>query len=118
MSSSLYQFIPDFEYISDITNAFPAVVTFTTETNFTLYEWISFRVPEANGMIQLNNQKGKILAIDGIDVTIDVDTRAYFPFISATDNQYPCMAVPAGSGVIDGEPTTTLLDAFDNEPLV
>lgn len=118
MSGVLYQFIPNFEYISSISNAFPAVVTFDSETNFTLYEWISFRVPAANGMIQLNNQKAKIIAIDGVDVTIDIDTRAFFPFISSTDNQYPCMAVPAGSGIIDNQAATTLQDAFDNEPLI
>ena len=111
-------FIPNLQYISDITQSNPAVVTFTTETNFTVAEWISFRIPPANGMIQLNNQKAQILAIDGTEVTIEVDTTNFYPFISVQDNQVPCVAVPAGSGIIQGTTTVTLEDAFDNRPVL
>ena len=110
-------FVPNLQYITDISQSFPAVVTFQTETNFTVAEWMSFRIPPANGMIQLNNQKAQIISINGTEVTIAVDTSNFYPFISIEDPQVPCVAVPAGSGKIQGTTTVTLEDAFDNRPV-
>jgi hypothetical protein len=109
-------FIPNLQYISNITQAQQAVVTFTTDTNFTLGEWISFRIPPPNGMIQLNNQKALIVAITPNTATIAIDTLQFSPFISFSDPQIPCVAVPAGSGIPPNTGTVTLEDAFDNEP--
>jgi hypothetical protein len=111
-------FIPNLQYISNITQAFPAVVTFTEDHNFTVAEWISFRIPPSNGMIQLNNHKAQVISITSMTVTIAVDTKNFYPFISVSDPQVPCVAVPAGSGIIQGTTTVTLEDAFDNEPVV
>jgi hypothetical protein len=110
-------FIPNLQYIENITQASPAVVTFEEDHNFTVAEWISFRVPPSNGMIQLNNQKAQIISITPTTVTIAVDTTNFYPFISMEDPQVPCVAVPAGSGIIQGTTTVTLEDAFDNEPV-
>jgi len=111
-------FIPNLQYIDNITQSSPAIVTFTSDHNFTVAEWISFRVPPPNGMIQLNNQKAQILSITPTTVTIAVDTSNFYPFISVSDPQVPCVAVPAGSGKIQGTTTVTLEDAFDNRPIV
>ncbi len=110
-------FIPNLQYILNITQAPTAVVTFSDDHNFTVAEWISFRVPQANGMIQLNNQKALILSITPTTVTIAVDTTNFYPFIYVQDPQVPCVAVPAGSGIIQGTTTVTLEDAFDNQPV-
>lgn len=110
-------FIPNLQYITDITQAPTAVVTFDGDHNFTIAEWISFRIPPANGMIQLNNQKAQIISITSTTVTIAVDTSLFYPFISVQDPQVPCVAVPAGSGIIQGTTTVTLEDAFDNRPM-
>jgi hypothetical protein len=110
-------FIPNLQYITNITQAFPAVVTFLDNTNFTVAEWISFRIPPANGMIQLNNQKAQIISLTPNTATIDVDTSNFYPFIYVQDPQVPCVAVPAGSGIIQETTTVTLEDAFDNEPI-
>ncbi len=111
-------FIPNLQYIADITQSFPAIVTFESDHNFTAAEWISFRVPSPNGMIQLNNQKAKIISLTPTTVTIALDTSNFYPFISIEDPQVPCVAVPAGSGVIQGTTTVTLQDAFDNRPVL
>ena len=111
-------FIPNLQYITDITQDIQALVTFADNHNFTLWEWISFRVPQANGMIQLNNQKALIVALTPNTVTIDVDSLDFYPFISVQDPQIPCVAVPAGSGIIQGQAATTLEDAFDNRPVL
>lgn len=111
-------FIPNLQYISNITQAFPAVVTFTTNHNFIVGEWISFRIPPPNGMIQLNNQKALIVSITPTTVSINVDTKQFYAFIMVSDPQVPCVAVPAGSGIPPGTAYVTLEDAFDNEPVV
>lgn len=112
------EFIPNLQYITNITRAPTAVVTFDDNHNFTVAEWISFRIPPPNGMIQLNNQKAQILSITPTTVTIAVDTLNFYPFIYVQDPQVPCVAVPAGSGVIQGTTTVTLEDAFDNRPII
>lgn len=111
-------FIPNLQYITDITQAATALVTFAGNHNFTVAEWIGFRIPPANGMIQLNNQKGQIISITSNTVTIAVDTSNFYPFIYVQDPQVPCVAVPVGSGVIQGTTTVTLEDAFDNQPVL
>ena len=111
-------FIPNLQYIENITQAQQAIVTFTTNTNFTIGEWISFRIPPSNGMIQLNNNQALIIEINGSEITIDIDTLNFYPFISYSDPQFPCIAVPAGSGIPPGTATVNLEDAFDNEPTI
>jgi hypothetical protein len=111
-------FIPNLQYIINITQAPTAVVTFDCNHNFTIAEWISFRIPPPNGMIQLNNQKGKIISLMPTTVTIAVDTTNFYPFTYVQDPQVPCVAVPAGSGIIQGTTTVTLEDAFDNRPVL
>lgn len=111
-------FIPNLQYITNITNSAPAVVTFETDHNFTLGEWISFRIPPPNGMIQLNNQKALIISLTPTTVTIAVDSLQFYPFIFVQDPQIPCIAVPAGSGIPPGSGMVTLEDAFDNRPVL
>jgi len=111
-------FIPNLQYITNITQSFPAIVTFSDDHNFTIGEWISFRIPPPNGMIQLNNQKALIISITPTTVTIAVDSLQFYPFIYVQDPQVPCVAVPAGSGIPPGTATVTLEDAFDNRPVV
>jgi hypothetical protein len=69
-------------------------------------------------MIQLNNQKGRIVVLTSMSVTIDVNSLGFFPFIANSNPQIPCVAVPAGSGVEPFFATTTLEDSFDNEPIL
>lgn len=111
-------FIPNLQYILDITQAPAAVVTFDEDHNFTLGEWISFRIPPPNGMIQLNNEKALIISLTSTTVTIAVDSLDFYPFIYVQDPKIPCVAVPAGSGIPPGTATVTLEDAFDNEPIL
>lgn len=113
-----YEFVPNLQYILDITQAQQATITFSEDHNFTIGEWISFRIPPPNGMIQLNNQKGKVIELTSDTVTINVDTLDFYPFIYVEDPQIPCVAVPAGSGIIPDTTTVTLEDAFDNRPLL
>lgn len=69
-------------------------------------------------MIQLNNKKALIIDLTDDTVTIQVDTLQFYPFIYVAEEQIPCVAVPAGSGIPPGTATVTLEDAFDNQPLL
>ena len=111
-------FIPNLQYITNITQAAAAVVTFSADHNFTVGEWISFRIPPPNGMIQLNNQKALIISITSTTVTIAVDSLQFYPFIYVQDPQVPCVAVPAGSGIPPGTATVALDNPFDNRPVI
>lgn len=110
-------FVPNLQYILDITQASSAVVTFSTDHNFIVGEWISFRVPPPNGMIQLNNQKALVIEVTSDTVTIEVDSLQFYPFIYVQDPQIPCIAVPAGSGIPPGTATVELQNPFDNRPV-
>jgi hypothetical protein len=113
-------FYPPAQYISNITNAQQAVVTFTTNHMFTLGEIVSFRVSKPYGMIQMNNISSRVISLSADTITIEVDTLNFNVFIYPPSGLvvYPAMAVPAGSGVVPNSfvAMTNLEDAFDNLP--
>lgn len=125
-------FIPYLSYITGITNANPAVVTFSAQHSFTVGELIALRVSKQYGMVEANNKVAKVLDYDTLTVTLDLDTLQYTPFIYPVSldlqrETTPPHAVPAGSGVIpkdvafsgiyNSQPFgTTLIDLFDNRP--
>ena len=111
-----YEMYPRYALINDISQAAEAVITFDDEHDFTEGEILSLRVSKPYGMVELNNREVRVISTTTFTVTIDVDTRSFMPFILASDQREPAMAVPAASGVIPGQyvPTMNLEDAFDN----
>lgn len=109
--------VPKFFYINAITKAVNAVVTFTVDHDYSIGQYISFRVQKPYGMFQINEMRGKVLNLTSNTVTVDIDSSQFGTFIYpvAGDNTPP-ITVPAGSGVIPGiyVPEYTLFDAFDN----
>jgi len=121
-----YQFVPNFQYITAITNAFPCVVTFTTNHNFVLGNLVSFRTSKPDGMPQLNQVTGRVVALTADTVSVDVDTRDLGTFVYPSTATTPPILVSVGSGLIpnSNDPlliqnpaTITLAAAFDNEPV-
>jgi hypothetical protein len=118
--------------VAMITKAAQAVVYFTRKNDFTPGEIVSFRVPSAFGMIEINNKAVRVLSVTNSatvsSITIDLDTTGYTTFafpLSATAaaGVSPAFCVPASSGVVPDNgsatnaqqpPSTNLLDAFDN----
>ncbi len=110
-------FVPALAFISNITQAQQAVATFTADHTFSEGEYISFRVSQPYGMSQINNLRGRVLALTPTTVMVDIDTSNFNPFIyPVAGENTPPVAVPAGSGIIPSyaPPTVTLFDAFDN----
>lgn len=110
-------FFPRWRYITDISNEQYAVVTFSDLHDFIVNEIISFRVTKPYGMVEINERTAKVLAIDDMTVTIDIDTTFFTPFIYPADgSNTPPVCVPVGSGInFDSAFAFTILnDAFDN----
>lgn len=113
-------FTPFVVLISNITRGQTTLVTFSTPHGFVLNENIGLRVSRPYGMVEINNQTGKVIAFDTLTVTLDIDSTNYTPFttpISVIGTTPPC-AVPSSSGIDFStyDPTVILNDAFDNVP--
>ena len=123
---------PRWNYIANITAATQAVVSFTAKNDYTPGEILSFRVPSAFGMEQMNNVQARVLSVTNSStvssVTLDLDSSGYTTFAFPTSavaaaGVSPAVAVPSSSGVVpdSGSATvpqipegTQLRDAFDN----
>ena len=115
------EFVPNVVLIDDITQGQTTLVTFTTNHNFVVNEYISLRVSRPYGMVEINNKRGKVLAITDDTVTLDIDSSNYTPFAvpgNLAKTTPPC-AVPSCSGVSFSNyvPSMILDDCFDNRPI-
>lgn len=78
-------YAPRRRYITKITQASSAVVTFSVTHGYKVGQEIRFNVPEAYGMTEINGLTGTITAVDttvtsGNTVTVDIDTSAFTAF--------------------------------------
>ena len=110
-------FFPRWRYITDVSNSQYCVVTFLDPHDFVLNEIISFRVTQPYGMVEINERRAKVLVVEDMAVTIDIDTTFFTPFIYPVSGlNTPPVCVPVGSGInYDSAFSFTILnDAFDN----
>lgn len=123
---------PRWSYIANISQAAQAVVYFTAKNDYTPGEILSFRVPSAFGMLEINNVHARVLSVTNSatvsSVTLDLDSSGFTAFDFPTSavaaaGVSPAVAVPSASGVIPDSGSasvpqipegTNLLDAFDN----
>lgn len=128
------RFYPRLNHISAISQATSCVVNVTQDTDFTVGEEVSFRIPPNSGtfttMQQLANQKGVVTAIQAAtsttcsQVTVNINTTGYSTFNLPTSANWVAgvgstpvsLLLPAGSGVIPNQnpPGMNIVDAFDN----
>jgi len=66
--------------ISAITNAFPMVLTTTTDHDYVQGMNVAFLIPLQYGMQQLNGKNGNILSVTSDTMTIDIDSSLFSPF--------------------------------------
>lgn len=107
-------FYPRRRYISAITQASQAVVTLTVTHQFTVGQQVRFIVPDAYGMIQMNNLTGEISAINTSTntVTVNIDSSAFttFAFPASGGAFTPAQLVPVGEGTDTTIANPNLLD--------
>jgi len=96
-------FYPRKRYITAITAAAQAVVTFSVTHDYVVGSKISFRVPAAFGMTQIDGMTGTVTAISTANntVTVDINSTAFTAFAFPTSaiaalGVTPAHAVPAG----------------------
>lgn len=96
--------IPSSLEITAITQALPMVVTVsienpTTEANtYIVGMAVRLFVPRTYGMFQANNLTGTITAINGSNLTLNLDSSQFDPFVVPSGNvEQPASIAPAGS---------------------
>jgi hypothetical protein len=92
--------VPSALTIINITNSYPMIVTaIPNDDQANVYieqQQITLNVPATFGMIQANGLKGIILDVNGDDISLDVDSRNFDPFINPNDGQIATLS-PSGS---------------------
>ena len=102
--------------IQSITKGQNTVVEFTEDHDYSVGEYVSFRCGKPNGMVEINEKRGKVLELTSDTITVDIDSTNYTDFMFDLGVAILPVACPAGSGVKPGEyvPTVILDDCFDN----
>ena len=110
-------FVPKYFLIQSIAQGQTTVVTFTANHDYSLSEYVSFRCDKDNKMVEINQKRGKVLALTPNTVTVDIDSTNYTPFVFNQNVANLALAVPAGSGIDYSNyvPTVILVDVFDNQ---
>lgn len=122
-----HEIVPNWKYVTNITNALKAVVTCEDEHDFFLYELVTLHVSKYYGMGEVDGVTAKIIDLDGTTITLNLDTSSFTPFVYPISEDLerkttPPHVVPSSSGIIDSnldqfnsQPFgTTLQDSFDN----
>lgn len=105
---------PALRYITKITQAANAVITFSVNHNYQVGDKIRIKVPTAFGMTEMNGKLATVLSITAGTVTVDINSAAFTAFA------FPASAV-AGVGVSFphavpvGEIATSLVSPIRNE---
>lgn len=94
--------IPSALLITDISRAYPMIVTFMVpSTGFNTYvagQLVRLAVPRTWGMYQANGLTGRILAIDASTMTLDIDSTNFDVFVDGSSGpETPASLAPAGS---------------------
>ncbi len=116
-----YRYIVPLASAAGITQAVNAVASVSVTHDFSVGEKVSFRVPTAYGMDEINNVVGTVTAVGTYTITTDIDSSgftAFAPPLSATyaDGVSPALILPAGAGPEAGAnpPGVPVTAAFDN----
>jgi hypothetical protein len=95
-------FIPSTLLITAITRAQLMVVSATVSADgantYIVGQLVRLTVPQPYGMYQANGLTGQILAINGLDFTLNIDSSQFDPFVIPSGNvTEPASFAPAGS---------------------
>lgn len=95
--------IPSSMDITAITQSFPMVVTAVlnsvTESNtYIIGQLVRLTIPRSYGMWQANKIVGQIVAISGLNFSLDIDSRLFDAFVVPSGNiEQPASLAPSGS---------------------
>lgn len=100
--ASAGSYSPGNRLITAVTTGTSTVITMSVAHNFVVGQTVSFVVPSAFGMTQLDGISGNITAISAANntITVDIDSQAFTAFAFPATTAYPltfAQVVPAGS---------------------
>lgn len=115
--------LPQFHFVTAVTQATQGVVTFSATHNYKLGDVLYFRVNSLFGMVQLDQVSAKVVAVDTSlnTVTLDLNTSAFTAFAFPAASYYPNIVFPVGTvsgknGLVDdyfaANPVTFPLDPY------
>lgn len=87
--------------IDSITQGYPAVLTTVDDHGYPAGINVTFLIPIAFGMTQLNNQNIQVLSVTNNTLTLNIDTSNYTPFAYPTplpEAYTPPSVIPNSSG--------------------
>lgn len=90
------QVLPGAEFITNITAASSAVVTFSVAHNYKVGDVIYFRVPASFGMVEMDGLSGKVTAVAASTVTVDIDSSNFTAFAWPAAASVPIKFAVAG----------------------
>lgn len=108
--------LPGAVFITGISAATSAVVTFSKAHNYTVGDMLYFRVPADFGMVQMDSLQGKVTAISASTVTVDINSSAFtafvFPLAANIPQKFALAGLAGKRGLYDDwfSSTRTLLD--------
>jgi hypothetical protein len=96
------QVIPKALLISDITQTNPMVITVTQTNSYIVGQLIHLSVPSTYGMYQVDQKTVKIIAIDGLDISVNLDATGFDAFtVPPTGYEQPASFAPAGANNLE-----------------
>lgn len=105
--------IPYFLTITAITNSNPAIVTVVQSNTYIIGQLVYFSVPHTYNMFQIDGRVGQIVAINGLQLSVNIDTTGFDPFIVPLTGEQPATISPAGSRNLEFNNSTNQV-AFQN----
>jgi len=87
--------------IESITQAFPMVVTTTTDHHYQAGIRVSFQIPSQFGMVQLNGVESQVISVTNNTLTVNLDSSNFsvFAYPSPLPEAYtPPVVIPDASG--------------------
>lgn len=107
MSANVYlppsPVVPGMLLIEDISNSYPMVITITDSiyNTYVVGMLVTLAVPASYGMFQANNRTGQIVAINGDDFSVNIDSRGFDVFTPPSPGlpppSKPASLAPGGS---------------------
>jgi len=116
--------LPEVHFVTAITQATQAVVTFSSTHNYQLGDVIYMRVSSNFGMVEMDQLSGKVVAVSTANntVTLDINSTAFTAFAFPIASVYPNVVYSLGTvsgknGLVDDffnniNPVTFPLDPF------
>lgn len=103
--------IPSMLLITDISQGYPAIVTFTVpatgSNTYKAGQLVRLTVPKTWGMFQANGVTARIMSVGVSSMTLDLDTTYFDSFVDGSGtSETPASLAPAGSRNLTLDNTT------------